>query len=213
MGLLKDFFNQTRKPEGFLGKLTIKSMNQSTHTKLADWGIEHLQKAQPKEILEIGCGGGRNAGMLAAKYPNAHVTAIDYSPLSVESTREYNKELIAVGQMTVQEGDVSRLDLPEKHYDLATAFETVYFWPGIESCFTQVCKVLRPGGLFMIVNESDGTDAVSKKFETIIDGMRNYTIQELSLALKRAGFSMIKSEHHAKKPWIVVLAKKQEEKT
>ena len=65
----------------------------------------------------------------------------------------------------------------------------------------------------MIVNESDGTDAVSKKFETIIEGMRNYTIQELSLALKRAGFSMIKSEHHAKKPWIVVLAKKQEEMT
>ena len=178
MGLLKDFFNQTRKPEGFLGKLTIKSMNQSTHTKLA------------------------------AKYPDAHVTAIDYSPLSVESTREYNRDLITAGRMTVLEADVSMLDLPEKHYDLATAFETVYFWPGIEACFAQVCKVLRPGGLFMIVNESDGTDAVSRKFESIIEGMHNYTVEDLTHALKNGGFSKVKSEHHAKKPWITVLAKK-----
>ena len=209
MGLLKDFFNQTRKPEGFLGKLTIKSMNQSTHTKLADWGFEHLQKTQPKEILEIGCGGGRNAGVLAAKYPDAHVTAIDYSPLSVESTREYNRDLITAGRMTVLEADVSKLDLPEKHYDLATAFETVYFWPGIEACFAQVCKVLKPGGLFMIVNESDGTDAVSRKFESIIEGMHNYTVEDLTHALKNGGFSKVKSEHHAKKPWITVLAKKE----
>ena len=98
---------------------------------------------------------------------------------------------------------------PEEHYDLATAFETVYFWPGIEACFAQVCKVLKPGGLFMIVNESDGTDAVSRKFEFIIEGMHNYTVEDLTLALKNGGFSKVKSEHHAKKPWITVLAKKE----
>ena len=41
MALLRKFFNQTRKPEGFLGKLMLSGMN-SGHAKLADWGFEHL---------------------------------------------------------------------------------------------------------------------------------------------------------------------------
>ena len=63
MGLFNDFINQTRKPEGFLGKMMVNGMN-GVHAKLADWGMSHLTKLDPKEIVEIGCGGGRNAGEL-----------------------------------------------------------------------------------------------------------------------------------------------------
>ena len=42
MGLFKDYVSQTRKPEGFLGKMMLKGMN-SGHAKMADWGLEHLQ--------------------------------------------------------------------------------------------------------------------------------------------------------------------------
>ncbi|NMA17183.1 MAG: class I SAM-dependent methyltransferase, partial [Clostridiaceae bacterium] len=38
MGLLKKIFNQTGKPEGFLGKMMIKGMNIG-HARLADWGM------------------------------------------------------------------------------------------------------------------------------------------------------------------------------
>jgi ubiquinone/menaquinone biosynthesis C-methylase UbiE len=67
----------------------------------------------------------------------------------------------------VQQGDAASLAFPDATFDLATAFETVYFWPGLEKCFKQVFRVLRPGGVFMICNESDGTDPASKKFEGI----------------------------------------------
>ena len=68
--------------------------------------------------------------------------------------------------------------------------------------------MLKPGGYFMICNESDGTDAVSLKFEKIIDGMKNHTVEEIESALKEAGFSKVKTDHHKNKPWITVLAKK-----
>ncbi len=83
MGILKSFFNQTRKPEGKLGKVMLSSMN-SGHAKLADWGFTHLPPIYPDQIVELGCGAGRNAGELLRKYPTAHLTAIDYSELSVE---------------------------------------------------------------------------------------------------------------------------------
>jgi hypothetical protein len=60
----------------------------------------------------------------------------------------------------------------------------------------------------MICNESDGKDAVSRKFEKIIDGMKNHTVEEIESALKAAGFSKIKSDHHPSKPWITVFARK-----
>ena len=52
MGLFKNYINQTRKPEGFLGKMMIKGMN-SGHAKMADWGMSHLQVTAPKESLHI----------------------------------------------------------------------------------------------------------------------------------------------------------------
>ena len=207
MGLFKDYVSQTRKPEGLLGKMMLSGMN-SGHAKLADWGFTHLPAIAPSNAVDLGCGGGRNAGELLKKYPKARVTAIDYSDLSVEKARRYNQDMIAAGRCTVQQGDVSNLKLPAGAFDLATAFETIYFWPGLEKCFAQVARVLRPGGYFMICNESDGTDATSLKFEKIIDGMKNHTAEEIEAALKAAEFSEVKSDHHPSKPWITVLARK-----
>jgi Methylase involved in ubiquinone/menaquinone biosynthesis len=207
MGLYKKFVNQTRKPEGTLGKMMVNGMN-SGHAKMADWGMSHLPDINPSKILELGCGGGRNAGELAEKYPSAKVTAIDYSDVSVTKATEYNKEVINAGRMSVKRGDVSDLRLPIDTYDLATAFETIYFWPGLEKCFSEVAKVLKPGGVFMIVNESDGTDETSLKYEKIIDGMKCYTIEQIESALKVAGFSSVTSDHYNGKPWISVVAVK-----
>ena len=58
MVFMKNFFSQTRKPEGLLGKFMLGTMN-SGHAKLADWGMGHLSEISPKEIIELGCGAGR----------------------------------------------------------------------------------------------------------------------------------------------------------
>lgn len=212
MGIMKKILNQTRKPEGFLGKMMLKGMN-SGHAELSDWGMTYLPKNGLIEILEIGCGGGRSVDELLKKYPSSKVTAIDFSPVSVDRTAQYNKKAIASGRCVVQQGDVSALEFPENKFDLATAFETIYFWPGLERCFGEIFSVLKDDGIFMIVNESDGTDDTSLKFEKIVDGMKCYTTEEIEAALRSAGFSEIESNHHPKNPWITVLARKSESRS
>ncbi len=207
MGLFRKYVNQTRKPEGFLGKLMIGGMNGG-HAKLADWGMGRLADLSPETIVELGCGGGRNANALLKRYPDAKLVALDYSALSVEKTKEYNKAMITAGRCTVLQGDVQKLPFADGSFDLATAFETVYFWPGLEACFTEVCRILKPGGTFLICNESDGTDETGLKFEKIIDGMKCHTVGELASALKAAGFSSAAVDRYPKKPWITVRAEK-----
>ena len=65
--------------------------------------------------------------------------------------------------------------------------------------------MLKPGGAFLICNESDGTDAASLKFEQIIDGMKCHTAEQLEAALKAAGFTAVTVHHHPSKSWLAVL--------
>ena len=204
----KDYVSQTRKPEGFLGKLMLSGMNAG-HAKMADWGMENLPASPPERIVDLGCGGGRNLAVLLEKYPAAQVTGVDYSPLSVEKARTVNQAAVDTGRCTVVEGSVSSLPMEPGSCDLATAFETIYFWPGLADCFAEVHRILKSGGTFLIVNESDGTDAASLKFEKIIEGMKTYTVERIQEALQSAGFTQIHAVHHEAKPWIAVTAKKK----
>ncbi|MBR2208021.1 MAG: class I SAM-dependent methyltransferase [Synergistaceae bacterium] len=207
MGLFKKFLNQTRKPEGFLGRLMLNGMSFG-HARIADWAMSMLNIPEPSEIIELGCGNGRDARELLKKYSSARLTALDYSPLSVEKTKINNKSMIKAGRLEVIEGNVSDLKFEPGKFELATAFETIYFWPGLGHCFEEVLKVLKSGGYFMIVTESDGLDEITQWFKKRIDGMNTYTSQEISDALKAAGFSDVQVNHNKSHPWLMVLARK-----
>ncbi len=206
MAILKKILNQTRKPQGFLGKVMVKGMNGGAPAMLANFGLSLLGGDDFGRIVDLGCGGGRNAGELLRRYPAARVTGVDYSAVSVATAKKHNRKF--GDRCEIRQGDVSRLDPTAGEYDLATAFETVYFWPGLETCFANVYGILRQGGLFLVTNESDGLDETGKKYEKIIDGMKVYTTDEICAALEKAGFEIVKTIHHEKKPWIAVLAKK-----
>ena len=207
MGLFKKFINQTARPEGILGRLMIRGMNCG-HAKLADWGISTLGIGEPDEILDIGCGGGRHIHKMLRLYPGARGAAVDCSPLCVRKAAEYNRKEIRAERLAVDVGDAADLPFPAEKFDLVTAFETVYFWPGLVRCFTQAARVLKPDGVFLIVNETDGVEPVGRKFEKMIDRMTDYTAEELEEALRGAGFAHTAVSRHSVFPWIAVAARK-----
>ena len=75
MGIWKAFFNNTRKPEGLLGKCMVGQYEPLPMPALADWGLSHLPETGPAKIAELGCGGGRNIRALLRKYPAATITS------------------------------------------------------------------------------------------------------------------------------------------
>ena len=101
MDLIKNYLQQTPKPDGLLGSLMISSMNRH-HAKLADWGMSHLVNISPDTIEELGCGGGRNVKVLLKKYPDAKISALDYSTLSVRKTMQTNHRAIMMHGSTGQ---------------------------------------------------------------------------------------------------------------
>ena len=147
------FFENTRKPVGLGGKIMVAMMNFG-HSAMAAWGLRFLQPAPDAMVLDCGCGGGANIKTLLKRCPKGKVQGIDYSAVSVEKARKVNAGAIAAGQCTVQQASVAELPFEAEQFDVATAFETVYFWPELAQNFREVYRVLKPGGKVVILEFS-----------------------------------------------------------
>ena len=95
-------------------------------------------------------------------------------------------------------------------FDAVTAFETVYFWPDLLQCFREVHRVLKPGGTFLICNESSGDTDKDEKWTEIISGMTIYSGDELKTFLENAEFCNVQI-HKNKIGWLCVTGQKREE--
>ncbi len=201
------FFENTRKPQGFGGKIMVKMMN-SGHSKLAKWGFTKIYAKPDAKVLDIGCGGGANIANWLGKCTNGHVTGIDYSKVSVEESEKLNAIAIKQGKCDIVCGDVSSMPFDDEAFDCVSAFETVYFWEDLEKCFAEVHRVMKSGGTFLICNESDGTNSKDEKWAKKIGGMKIYNEMQLRTMLEKVGFCDIKTYVDAKKHWLCIVANK-----
>ncbi|MBP5394758.1 MAG: methyltransferase domain-containing protein [Candidatus Methanomethylophilaceae archaeon] len=137
-------------PVGEKGREVIAHMNEH-HAPLSYWALGYLPEIDPKEILDIGCGGGMLIGKLHSKYPCARLHGVDISDESVKATRENNKD---IGGLDVRKASVSDLPFDDGSFQLITAVETYFFWPDLPGDIMSAARCLAPGGVMMIVAET-----------------------------------------------------------
>ena len=202
------FYQNTRKPVGFGGTIMVRLMN-ICHSPIASWGFSKLSMRNNLNILDIGCGGGKNIATWLRKSKNSHVTGLDYSEVSVDESSKKNKWAIKRNRCEILRGNVAEMPFSDNTFDCVSAFETIYFWPGLEECFTEVNRVLKHGGIFMVCNGSDGENESDEKWVNIIEGMSVYNEDQLHSALEKAGFYKIKCYINTEKHWLCRLAKKR----
>lgn len=200
------FLGNARRPEGLGGKLMVSVMNLG-HRPLAAWGMRELPVPETAAVLDCGCGGGANIRALLERCPRGTVRGIDVSPVSAEKARQVNAGAIRAGRCEILLSGADRLPFGDGSLDLATAFETVYFWPGLEGCFREVARVLRPGGRFFICNECGG-GAQGAAWARAVEGMKVYPTAQLRETLSAADFRT-EGEKTNRKGWIALLAQKE----
>lgn len=204
---LRKYYTRARHPKGFWGFRIIKAMNGKGHAALPEWVLANLQINEDATVLDVGCGGGANIARLLAKCPQGHVTGLDNSTISLEGTKDYNYRDVVDKRCLVVGGNATQMPLAKNMFDVVTAFETVYFWPSLAKGISEVFRVLKQGGTAVIANEMDGLLPEYRNIENAV-GMLVYTIDEITEALTKAGFTDIQSRHDEERHFICVTAVK-----
>jgi SAM-dependent methyltransferase len=209
MGIMGRILGQCRKPTGWLGRLVARGMNIS-HSKLTDWGLSHVSVGKHFTILDIGCGGGGTVRKLAGIATEGKVYAIDYSEESVRISRKRNRELIEAGHVEVQHGSVSTLPFLDSMFDLVSAVETHYFWPDLVNDMKEVLRVLKPGGILIVMGgeyRGGKYDERNAKWVELGD-MAYHSTDELRELLSAVGYSEVEVFEDYDRGWICAVGRK-----
>jgi ubiquinone/menaquinone biosynthesis C-methylase UbiE len=186
-------------------------MNAS-HSKLTDWGLEHVSIEKHYTILDVGCGGGRTVSKLAAIAAQGKVYGIDYSRDSVAATKRTNARWIDMGRVEVRHGSVSQLPFSDGMFDLVTAVETHFWWPNLPSDMHEIFRVLKAGGNLAIIagiyRGANTTVAKLAEKHASRTGMTLLSVDEHRELFAEAGYSDVEVIEERDKGWILGVGRK-----
>ena len=204
--MVAEKITQCMKPHGEEGFETIENMNEN-HREISEFAFKCIDVNVNDNILDIGCGGGVNIEKFL-KLTSGNVDGLDYSEVSVKASSDRNQDAVDAKRCRIIHSDVSDMPIGDEEYDLASAFETIYFWPNIGETFKEVSRIIRPKGKFMIAQGTDGNHPDDEKWLSTVEGMHVYTAPELEKYLLDAGFSSVKSFKKENDYILVVIAEK-----
>jgi len=165
-----------------------------------------------KDVLEVGCGSGIAAQMLAEA--GATLTAVDLTPWAVETTRA---RLDAFGlDAEVFEADGEALPFDDASFDLVFSWGVIHHSSDMDRALRELVRVCRPGGtlVLMVYHRRSLFYATYKAFQRFLplarrlglhfegaragetEGLiaRHFTIDELRAKLEAGGLRDVRIE-------------------
>ena len=105
------------------------------------WAGEYCRN---KDVLEVACGPGQGLGYLASIARS--LSGGDITPTLVSMAKEHYRDRVDVEVMNAE-----RLPFPDVSLDVVILFEAIYYLPSPEKFVAECKRVLRPGGMVLIV--------------------------------------------------------------
>lgn len=132
-----------KKQEGTGERLETSVFNETTIEHLHRYAIA-LEFVPDKNVLDIACGEGYGANLLAGKATK--VTGVDKDDAVIkEAAGKYKKE-----NLSFITGQAEAIPLAENSYDIVTSFETIEHVADQSKMLGEIKRVLKPGGLLII---------------------------------------------------------------
>jgi ubiquinone/menaquinone biosynthesis C-methylase UbiE len=107
--------------------------------------LEYCGDLSRKRVLDVGCGKGRFARVLAERYPAASIVGFDLAEAMLRSVP---------GNVRACAGSMTALPFPAQAFDYAYATESLEHAVDIEAAVEEMCRVVRPGGRIVIIDKN-----------------------------------------------------------
>jgi len=107
--------------------------------------LEYFGDLNGKRVLDVGCGKGRFARVLAERYPQASMVAFDLAEAMLRSVPS---------GVHACAGSMTALPFASGAFDCAYATESLEHAVDIEAAVAEICRMVRPGGRIVIIDKN-----------------------------------------------------------
>lgn len=166
---------------------------------------------QPLKVLDIACGTGRTLRMLRQVFPKVSLFGIDLSPAYLRKANQLLTEDAAALPQLVQ-GKAEDMPYRSDYFDSVTCVFLFHELPGPvrQQVIDEAYRVTKPGGSLLICDSIQMVDTpelepIMLNFPTMFHEpfYRDYTCDDLTQRLQRAGFvDIVTQVHFVSKYWI-----------
>lgn len=114
---------------------------------------KNIDLSQVSTLLEVGCGVGAQSEILLRRFPDLHLTGIDFSKVQLAAAEKYLSSLsLAEGRFDLHQMDATNMDFKSNSFEGAFLCWVLEHIPDPARVLSEVRRVLQPGGI-IYVNE------------------------------------------------------------
>ncbi|RPA97868.1 hypothetical protein L873DRAFT_1689887 [Choiromyces venosus 120613-1] len=170
------------------------------------------------KVLDVGCGVGGPAREIV-RFTDANVTGLNNNDYQIDRATQYAAKAGLSHKLDFVKGDFMQMSFEPETFDAVYAIEATVHAPSLEGVYSQIFKVLKPGGVFGVYEwlMTDDYDASNPKHREICHGIevgdgisQMVRISEALRAIKAAGFELEFHEDLAQRgdaiPWYYPIA-------
>jgi ubiquinone/menaquinone biosynthesis C-methylase UbiE len=156
--------------------------------------LEQAHLRAGEYVLDLGCGGGREAVLAAAQVgPDGHVFGLDMTSEMLELARRTAKEA-AVDNISFLQGFIENIPLPDCAVDVVISNCVINLSDDRPQVLREACRVLRAGGRFIVADivlcESTLPDAQRRATAPLLGCVNGVlTVGEYKALMVEAGFA------------------------
>jgi ubiquinone/menaquinone biosynthesis C-methylase UbiE len=188
---------QFARPHGFVGRRLIGPWLDRIAGPSNRLALQLLDLQPGERVLEIAFGGGGLLRRLLASDAAAVVGADISEAMLARAKLRFAREARA-GRLRLVQAPVDRLPLGPASIDKAVSVASLYFWPDPAAAFTELARVIRPGGSLVLVFEP--ADEL-RKWPGHRHGFRLFEREQVEALVEDAGFQVRTVETgHGRKP-------------
>lgn len=151
------------------------------------------------KVLDVGCGVGGPAREIC-HFTGAHIVGLNNNDYQIEKANYYSKVYHLEDKLDFVKGDFMQMDFEPNSFDAVYSIEATVHAPVLKGVYSQIYKVLKPGGVFGVYEwvMTDNYDEKNPEHRKIAYGIEKgdgipkmFGVDVANKALKDSGFEIL----------------------